>query len=126
VILAFLADLQLVTPKERDAATAKLMSMDYRITFFDAPSLIEAVHLSEAKPWTQPLKTFIQQFSAPNIDLKALIPILVEALVRLYREPLLPESRVGLQQRSSMQFGRTCLQGAVCWSCVQNPHCCSI
>jgi hypothetical protein len=67
--------------------------MDYRITFFDAPSLIEAVHLSDAKPWTQPLKTFVQQFSAPNIDLKALIPIWVQALVRLYREPLLPESR---------------------------------
>lgn len=93
VIVAFLADLQVVTPKERDAATAKLMSMDYRTTFFDVPSLIEAVHLSDAKPWMQPLKTFIQQFSAPNIDLKALIPILVEALVRLYREPLLPESR---------------------------------
>jgi hypothetical protein len=93
VILRFLADLQVVTPKERDAATAKLMSMDYRITFFDAPSLIEAVHLSDARPWMQPLKTFVQQFSAPNVDLKAVVPIMVEALVRLYREPLLPESR---------------------------------
>ena len=93
VILDFLADLQVVSPKERNAATAKLVGMDYRITFYDAPSLIEAVHLSEAKPWVQPLKTFIQQFSAPNVDLKAVIPILVEALVRLYREPLLPESR---------------------------------
>jgi hypothetical protein len=69
------------------------MGMDYRITFFDAQSLIEAVHLSDAKPWMQPLKIFIQQFSAPNIDLKALMPILVETLTRLYREPLLPESR---------------------------------
>jgi tetratricopeptide (TPR) repeat protein len=93
VILSFLADLQVVTPKERDAATAKLMSMDYRITLFDALSLIEAVHLSDAKPWTQPLKTFVQQFSAPNVDLKAVTPIMVEALVRLHREPLLPESR---------------------------------
>jgi hypothetical protein len=82
-----------VTPKERDAATAKLMSMDYRITFFDAPSLIKAIHLSDAKPSMRPLKTFIQQFSAPNVDLKALIPIFVKALVPLYREPLLPESR---------------------------------
>jgi tetratricopeptide (TPR) repeat protein/transcription elongation GreA/GreB family factor len=93
VILNFLADMQVVTPKERDAATAKLVGMDYRITFYDAPSLIEAVHLSEAQPWVQPLKTFVQQFSAPNVDLKAVIPILVEALVRLYREPLLPENR---------------------------------
>jgi tetratricopeptide (TPR) repeat protein len=93
VILTFLADLEVVTPKERDAATAKLMGMDYRITFFDAQSLIEAVHLSDAKPWMQPLKIFIQQFSAPNIDLKALIPIMVETLVRLYREPPLRESR---------------------------------
>jgi len=93
VILTFLADLQVMTPKERDAATAKLMSMDYRITFFDVPSLIEAIHLSDAKPWIEPLKSFIQQFSAPNVDLKAVIPILVEGLVRLYREPLLPENR---------------------------------
>jgi hypothetical protein len=93
VILTFLADLQIVTPKERDSATAKLMSMDYRITFFDARSLIEAVHLSDAKPWVQPLKIFVQQFSAPNLDLRAVVPILVEALLRLYIEPLLPESR---------------------------------
>jgi hypothetical protein len=83
------------------------MGMDYRITFFDAQSLIEAVHLSDAKPWMQPLKIFIQQFSAPNIDLKALMPILVETLTRLYREPCFRKAAVGSQQHSSMQSGTT-------------------
>jgi hypothetical protein len=40
LILTFLVDLQIMTPKDRDAATAKLVSMDYRITSFDVPSLI--------------------------------------------------------------------------------------
>jgi tetratricopeptide (TPR) repeat protein len=93
VILSFLASVNVLTPKERDAATARLVGMDYRITFYDAPSLIEAVHLSEARPWVQPLKAFVEQFSAPNVDLKAVLPILIEALARLYREPLIPENR---------------------------------
>jgi hypothetical protein len=93
VILNFLASVNVLTPKERDAATARLVGMDYRITFYDAPSLIEAVHLSEARPWVQPLKAFVQQFSAPNADLKTVLPILIEGLARLYRETLIPENR---------------------------------
>jgi tetratricopeptide (TPR) repeat protein len=93
VTLNFLASIGMLTAKERDTATARLVGMDYRITFFDAPSLIEAVHLSEARPWVNPLKAFVQQFSAPDIDLKGVLPILIEALARLYREPLVPENR---------------------------------
>jgi transcription elongation GreA/GreB family factor len=92
-VLSFLASLGLLEAKERDAATAKLISMGYNVTMFDCASIIEAVHLCDAKPWRSPLKDFIQEFGAPNADLRSLFPILCELIIRLYREPLLPESR---------------------------------
>lgn len=93
ILLTFLAEQNLVSAKERDAATAKLIGMDYRTTFFDALSFVEAVHLTGATPWEQPLKTFIRELSAPEADLRLLFPILEECIVRIYREPLLPENR---------------------------------
>jgi hypothetical protein len=92
-VLAFLASVGLLESNERDIATAKLISMEYNVTMFDCASIIEGVHLCEAIPWRQPLKNFIREFGAPNADLRSLFPILWELIIRLYREPLLPESR---------------------------------
>ncbi len=93
IVIAFLADLGIVEGKERDIATAKLIGMEYQITVFDCAAIIEAVHLTEATPWRVPLKNFIREFAAPSADVKSLFPILMELVVRIYREPLLPESR---------------------------------
>jgi tetratricopeptide (TPR) repeat protein len=93
IVIAFLADLGLLQAKERDIATAKLIGMEYHITIFDCAAIIEAVHLTDAAPWRLPLKNFIREFAAPNADIKSLLPILAELVVRIYREPLLPESR---------------------------------
>ena len=60
---------------------------------FDCASIIEAVHLCDAKPWRSPLKDFVREFGAPNADLRSLFPILWELIIKLYRESLLPESR---------------------------------
>ena len=93
IVIAFLADLGLVQAKERDIATAKLIGMEYQITVFDCAAIIEAVNLTEATPWRTPLKEFIREFAAPNADVKSLFSILMELVVRIYREALLPESR---------------------------------
>ena len=93
IVIAFLADLGLVEAKERDIATARLVGMEYQVTVYDCAAIIEAVHLTEATPWRPPLKNFIREFAAPNADVKSLFPILTELAVRIYREPLLPESR---------------------------------
>jgi hypothetical protein len=92
-VLGFLASLGLLEAKERDAATANLISMGYNVTMFDCASIIEAVHLCDAKPWRSPLKDFVREFGAPNADLRSLFPILWELIIKLYRESLLPESR---------------------------------
>jgi tetratricopeptide (TPR) repeat protein len=93
IVLTFLAELDATWTKDRDIATAKLVGMDYRITFFDCSSIIEAVHLTGAIPWESPLKNLIRQFESPDADLKSLFPILEELVVRIYREALLPEHR---------------------------------
>ena len=93
MLLTFLAEQNIISAKDRDMATAKLIGLEYQATFFDAASFIEAVHLTGAKPWEQPLKTFIRELSVPEADLRILFPILEECIVRLYRESLLPENR---------------------------------
>jgi tetratricopeptide (TPR) repeat protein len=93
IVITFLADLGLVQAKERDIATAKLIGMDYHTTVFDCAAIMEAVQLTEGTPWRTPLKEFIREFAAPNADTKNLFAILTELVVRIYREPLLPENR---------------------------------
>jgi hypothetical protein len=93
MLVTFLAEQNVISAEQRDTATAKLIGMEYRVTFFDAPSFVEAVHLTGATPWEQPLKTFIRELSAPEADLRILFPIIEECIVRIYRESLLPENR---------------------------------
>lgn len=93
LLLVFLTDLGLLEPKERDIATAKLIGMEYQTTIFDSSAIIEAVHLTDATPWQMPLKHFVREFAAPNGDARSLLRILAELILRIYREPLLPENR---------------------------------
>lgn len=93
LIIAFLAESGLLSPKERDVAAAKLVYMSYSYTFYDVASIIEAVELSDGKPWDGPLKSFIQQFGADDANLAVMFPILVGFIQRLYRESVLAETR---------------------------------
>jgi tetratricopeptide (TPR) repeat protein len=93
LLLVFLTDLGLIEAKERDIATAKLIGMEYQTTIFDSSAIIEAVHLTDATPWQMPLKHFVREFAAPNGDVRSLLRILAELILRIYREPLLPENR---------------------------------
>lgn len=93
LLLVFLTDLGLLEAKERDIATAKLIGMEYQTTIFDSSAIIEAVHLTDATPWQMPLKHFVREFAAPNGDVRGLLRILAELILRIYREPLLPENR---------------------------------
>jgi tetratricopeptide (TPR) repeat protein len=92
-VIAFLAELGIVAAKERDAATAKLIGMGYDVTYFDASAILEAVALTNATPWQTPLKNFVDEFGGAKADLSGLFPILIELIVRLYREGIVPESR---------------------------------
>lgn len=93
LVLALLAESGLLTVKERDVAAAKLVYMNYTYTSYDVASIIEAVELSDGKPWDGPLKSFVQQFGAGDANLAALFPILVSFIQRLYRESVLAETR---------------------------------
>jgi hypothetical protein len=93
LVITLLAESGLLTQKERDVAVAKLVYMNYLYTSYDVAAIIEAVELSDGKPWDGPLKSFVQQFGAGDANLAALFPILVGFIQRLYRENLLPEAR---------------------------------
>jgi hypothetical protein len=93
LVITLLAESGLLTPKERDIASAKLVYMSYSYTSYDVASIIEAVELSNGKPWDGPLKSFVQQFGAGDANLSVLFPILVSFIQRLYRESVLAETR---------------------------------
>lgn len=93
IVLIFLSELGIVTAKDRDTAAAKMIGMEYQITYFDVAAILEAVELTSSKPWETPLKNFVDEFGAPNADLNVLFPILTELVVRLYREPIPQENR---------------------------------
>jgi tetratricopeptide (TPR) repeat protein len=93
LVITLLAESGLLSPKERDVAAAKLVYMSYSYTSYDVASIIEAVELSDGKPWDGPLKSFVQQFGAVDANLAVQFPILVGFIQRLYREGILPETR---------------------------------
>lgn len=92
-VLVYLAELDATWAKDRDISTAKLVKMDYRITFFDCSSILEAVHLTGARPWESPLVELVRQFERAEAELSSIFPILEELAVRLFRENLMPENR---------------------------------
>lgn len=93
LVVTLLTDSGLVSAKERDIAAAKLVYMNYSYTSYDVASIIEAIELSDGKPWDGPLKSFVQHFGATDANLAVQFPILVSFIQRLYRESVLPETR---------------------------------
>jgi transposase-like protein len=93
LVITLLAESSLLSPKERDVAAAKLVYMGYTYTSYDVASIIEAIELSDGKPWDGPLKSFVQQFGAGDANLAVQFPILVGFIRQLCRESVLAEMR---------------------------------
>jgi hypothetical protein len=47
--LIFLPELGIVTAKDRDTAAAKMIGMEYQITYFDVAVILEAVELTSSR-----------------------------------------------------------------------------
>jgi hypothetical protein len=91
-----LADAGLLTNKEKDKAAAQLVGMKFVSTLFDSSTMLEAVELSDGKAWRGPLKEVIRVFADPKADIRSLLGIFIDFVVKLYRETFLPETRCGL------------------------------
>lgn len=93
LIVNDLADVGLLTAEEKDKAAAQLVGMRFVSTLFDSSTILKAVELSDGKEWRQPLKEVIRVFADPKADIRSLLGIFVDFVVKLYRETLLPETR---------------------------------
>jgi hypothetical protein len=67
--------------------------MEYQTSFFDAPAILEAVELTEARPTESPLKDFVVEVASPTADMNVIFPILIELILQLYREDFSTEKR---------------------------------
>ncbi len=72
---------------------ASLIGMEYSVTSFDSATMLRAAEMSAATPWRTPLKQFVDVFRRPTGDLQGLLGIFVDFIVKLYREPQVPEAR---------------------------------
>jgi TPR-GreAB-C-PIN type conflict system protein len=96
IVLGALADLGLVTAEEYGEATARLLGMEFVATQFDTSSLISAFNLASWSASNRPAAQVLKTFSNPAADLKPLFRIFVEFTIRLYREPITPETRCSI------------------------------
>ena len=55
--------------------------------------MLRAVEMSDATPWRTPLRQFVDVFRKPTGNLQGLLGIFVDFIVKLYREPQLPQTR---------------------------------
>lgn len=93
IVLVALADLGLLTLDEYAEATAKLLGMEFVATQFDSLSLLAAFKLASWSASKRPAAQVLKTFSDPTTDVRALFKIFVEFTIRIYQEPLTPETR---------------------------------
>jgi tetratricopeptide (TPR) repeat protein len=98
IVLGALADLGLLTPEEYGEATARLLGMEFVATQFDSSSLMAAFRLTSWAASNRPVAQVLKTFAAPGADLNSLFRIYVEFTIRLYREPLTPETRCSVTE----------------------------
>lgn len=82
-----------ITDAEKECVVASLIGMEYSVTSFDSSAMMRAVGMSDATPWRTPLKQFVDTFRKATGNFQGLLGIFVDFIVRLYREPQLPETR---------------------------------
>jgi transcription elongation GreA/GreB family factor len=78
---------------ERERVVASLIGMEYTSIFFDSTVLLKAIEMAEATPWKTPFKQFVEVFRKPTGNLQGLLGMFMDFIVKLYREPYLPETR---------------------------------
>jgi transcription elongation GreA/GreB family factor len=96
LVLGFLTDSGLLTPRDYSEATANLVGMEFVATLFDSSSTLAAVRLAEWSFKRRPAAQFLKIFADPAADLQRLLRIFVEFTINLYREPVTPETRDSL------------------------------
>lgn len=82
-----------LSAEERERVVASLIGMEYTSIFFDSSILLRAVEMADATPWKTPFKQFVEVFSKPTGNLQNLLGMFTDFIVKLYREPYLPETR---------------------------------
>jgi hypothetical protein len=82
-----------MTEAERARAVASLVGVEYVVTSYDSAAILSAVEMSEATPWRRPLKQFVNAFRKPAGDFQSLLGLFADFVIKLYREPHLPEAR---------------------------------
>jgi hypothetical protein len=82
-----------ITDADKERVVASLIGMEYSVTSFDSSAMLRAVEMADATPWRTPLKQFVDVFRNPTGNFQGLLGIFVDFIVKLYREPHLPQSR---------------------------------
>jgi hypothetical protein len=82
-----------ITDADKERVVASLIGMEYSVTSFDSAVMLRAVEMSNATPWRTPLKQFVDIFRKATGNFQGLLGIVVDFIVKLYREPQLPQTR---------------------------------
>jgi len=106
IVLATLTETGLLTAEDYADATARFLGMEYVATQFDSSSLIAAFRLASWSGSKRPAAQALKTFADPNTDLRRLFQIFVEFAIRLYREPLTPETRCSVTDTFLEIFGQ--------------------
>jgi tetratricopeptide (TPR) repeat protein len=93
LLLGVLTNAGLLTADEYSDASAKLLGMEFVSTTFDAACALAAFRLASWSVEKSPASQLMAVFSDQTADLEGLFRICVEFMVRLFREPVLPEIR---------------------------------
>jgi len=104
--LGSLAEAGLLTFEEYNKASVALFSMEFVATSFDSSSMLSAVQLSSWSIEKKPASQFVEMFSNPRIDAQSLLRIMAEFVLRLYREPLLEETRCSIAKAFLEAFSK--------------------
>jgi tetratricopeptide (TPR) repeat protein len=106
LVLGALTDAGLLTPEEYSEAAANLVGMEFATTLFDSSSVLAAMRLASWSPARRPAAQIVKIFSDPAADLQRLFRIYLEFTIRLYREPVVPETRCSVTQAFLDIFAR--------------------
>jgi len=93
IVLSAFADMGLLTADEYAEATAQLLGMEFVATQFDSLSLLAVFRLASWSAAKRPAAQVLKTFSDPTTDVRALFRIFVEFTIRIYKEPLSPDTR---------------------------------
>jgi hypothetical protein len=98
LVLGSLADAGLLTADEYSNASANLIGMEFAATHFDSSSMLAAFRLAGWSVEKGPAAQIVKIFTNQTADMQVLLRMYVEFTIRLYREPISPETRCLISQ----------------------------